>query len=400
MKGMYSGEEKMNKTSRLLTPDFFPDFKCKMGDCRHACCEGWPIAMTMSNYFNLLGVECSAELRGRLDRALVRVDHPSGDEYAVINPRYDGNCPLRAADGSCALQNELGEAVIPDVCRLYPRGIRLCEGMTECSCACSCERTVEMLFENTDRLGFIEIEKDIKPPRLTERITGFETFGRSRDIRMKFISLLQKRELPLSSRLLSAMDAAEIADRILTEKDEEKLDEFLCRDNFDVFSGTESDYDEKLKCGFNIIEHFLEYIDAHSDSVCSWGMAALENFKKGGRDTKNYFEAKERFEGTFADWQIKFEKLLCEHMFFTVFPFSLSGKSIFDEFIALSAVYGLLRCLCLGNSEMINTSEKLVDVCSAVFRLVEHTEFDVFTVRLLKRLGADNKENIFDFIIL
>lgn len=390
----------MNKTERFFTTDIFPEFKCKMGDCRHACCEGWPIAITMSNYFELLGVECTAKLRDKLDRALVREDRPNEEQFAVINPRYDGSCPLRAEDGSCALQNELGEGMIPDVCRLYPRGVRLCDGKKECSCACSCERTVEMLFENHKKLCFCEVEKDIKPPRLSEHVTGFETFGKTHEIRLKFISMMQNRDLPITQRLIMMMAAAKKADEALSEKSEEKVNAFLACENFDIFCGTKSDCEEKLYRGFNIIEHFLEYIDAHSESVSGWGVAALEYFKKDGRDVENYYAAKTGFESAFPDWEIKFEKLLCEHMFFSVFPFATAGVSVYDEFISLAAVYGLLRCLCLGNSLQIDSEEKLVDICSAVFRLVEHTEFEVFTARLLKHLGADDEESIFDFVIL
>ena len=33
-------------THEYLVPDYVPDFACKMGACRSACCEGWPISFT------------------------------------------------------------------------------------------------------------------------------------------------------------------------------------------------------------------------------------------------------------------------------------------------------------------------------------------------------------------
>ena len=27
-------------------PDYYPNFRCKTGDCRHPCCIGWDIAIT------------------------------------------------------------------------------------------------------------------------------------------------------------------------------------------------------------------------------------------------------------------------------------------------------------------------------------------------------------------
>ena len=133
-----------------LVPDYYPAFSCKMGACRAACCEGWPITVSMENYFRLLGVGCSKSLRDRLDVGLRMVDRPTPECYARFNPQYDGNCPLRMEDGRCAIHAELGEDTLPDICRLYPRGIRLDQDC-ECSCANSCEAVLELLGkENVD----------------------------------------------------------------------------------------------------------------------------------------------------------------------------------------------------------------------------------------------------------
>jgi predicted permease len=43
-------------TEPHLVPDYYPAFSCKMGACRHACCEGWPISVSMKDYFTLLGL--------------------------------------------------------------------------------------------------------------------------------------------------------------------------------------------------------------------------------------------------------------------------------------------------------------------------------------------------------
>ena len=134
----------MKETNEFLIPDYYSDFTCKMGECRCACCVGWPISISMKNYFHLIGIDCKKSLRDRLDCGLRVIDNPTEDEYARFEPRYDGNCPLRMQDGRCAIHAELGEEVLPDVCRLYPRGIRVEEGICESSCANSCEAVLEM----------------------------------------------------------------------------------------------------------------------------------------------------------------------------------------------------------------------------------------------------------------
>ena len=92
----------------FLVPDYMPDYACKQGACRSACCEGWPISFTMDDYFRLLGLPCSPELRRRLDGSMQLALHPTPEEYAQITPRYDGQCPMRMVDGRCMLHAELG----------------------------------------------------------------------------------------------------------------------------------------------------------------------------------------------------------------------------------------------------------------------------------------------------
>jgi len=102
----------MDKTFEYLVPDYYADFSCKMGRCRSACCVGWPVSITMDDYFRLLGVECSPDLRSRLDIALHISNDPHPEAYAQITPRYDGECRLRMDDGRCLLQAELGEEAL------------------------------------------------------------------------------------------------------------------------------------------------------------------------------------------------------------------------------------------------------------------------------------------------
>ena len=109
---------------QYLVPDYFPYFSCKMGACRHACCEGWPISFSMTDYFKLLSVDCSPDLRRKLDCAMHLAPHPTPEGYAQISPRWDGQCPMRLPDGRCALHAELGDGMLAAVCRLYPRGVR------------------------------------------------------------------------------------------------------------------------------------------------------------------------------------------------------------------------------------------------------------------------------------
>ena len=81
----------------FLMPDYYLHFSCKMGKCRSACCVGWPISISMQNYFHLLGMNCPKHFRNKLDIGLRVYEHPDKERYAYFTPDYHGDCPLRMA---------------------------------------------------------------------------------------------------------------------------------------------------------------------------------------------------------------------------------------------------------------------------------------------------------------
>ena len=140
-------------TRDFLVPDNYADFHCKCGQCRHTCCDGWAVTFPREDYFRLLSVPCSPELRRKLDTSLHLADDPTPERYAELLPNWEGHCPLQRADGLCALQAECGEDAISSTCRYYPRGIRTMDD-DECACSASCERVVEMLLHRLSPMTF------------------------------------------------------------------------------------------------------------------------------------------------------------------------------------------------------------------------------------------------------
>ena len=100
------------------------------------------------------------ELRRKADSAFYIADNPTNERYALINEKYDGYCPFIDEDGYCSLQRACGEEVLPIVCRMYPRSVKLGEE-NEISCSLSCEKTVELIISNTEKLKFEEHTADI-----------------------------------------------------------------------------------------------------------------------------------------------------------------------------------------------------------------------------------------------
>lgn len=392
----------MKETKKFLIPDYFLGFSCKMGGCRAACCEGWPISVSMKNYFHLLGLDCPKPLRDRLDCGLRMVDHPTEEQYARFEPRYDGNCPMRMEDGRCSLHAELGEDVLPDVCRLYPRGIRLRDGRYECSLANSCEGVIEMFLEKEEPITFSFAELPLQPPPHCERKNRFETLGAELEIRIHLISVMKDRRMTLPQRMMCLCQVLHRLDLAIKEKDHAMLREILSESPYidhDDFGKKEID-SRHLCFGLQIIEQLMESLDARSDSIRLCGEAALAYFGEGEDALHRYRIARARFEERYPNWEIFYEHMLVNHMFFSQFPFQDRPESMHDEFVALCAVYGVMRFLGLGSTADGENETALIDGMAAAFRLIEHADFDRYASRLLRRLNCTSREQLFDLLVL
>lgn len=306
----------------MLAPDYYPEFCCKMGKCRHTCCFGWPISVSMQDYFRLLGLECKESLRRKLDVSLHLFEHPTEERYAQLCPGYDGNCTMILPDGRCALHAELGPSALPSICRLYPRRIQ----HGECSCANSCEAVLEMFLHRDKPIEF-QIVEPIEP----------EGLNADWESRSSLLRSLQDRTLSLP-------------DRIRTIASLKK----------------EASSARGVELAMDLVEAVVE----KSPSVAPYGAATLQWFRTQGR----HQEAAMRFAEQIPQWEVVFEHILGNHLFFM-------GAC---QNASLVTLYALLRLLCLGWMAEHTGEEQFIDVCAAAFRFVAHTSFDAFAEHYLE----------------
>ncbi len=386
----------MRVTKTFLMPDYYTSFKCKTGECRHSCCDGWQVTFSLDDYFRLESEECGPALRDRIDRGVKISLHPTPEAYAYVGRDYYGNCPMRLRDGRCAIHAELGEDALATVCRLYPRGIRTLPDY-ECSMANSCEGVVEMLLDRKDSVKFIKNTLTADVPPYGRRAYNFKTYGREQDVRLKLISLLQDRTRPLSARITALGRALEDLSRAVCSDDEKETEEFLSA-TYSATPLTDTVTKEGLAEGLKTAEAFLELVDEDSESVREYGETALEYFSDSSLE--RYYAAKKLFETTVPEWENWFENLLVNHMFFQQFPFQDRPDTPLDEYIAICAIYAMMRFLCIGSAYKISDRSDAVDIVAALFRLVDHTDFDRYASGRLKALGCDTLSELFDLILL
>lgn len=302
----------MEKQLLCRVGNYFPQFQCKMGRCRQACCQGWPVSIDRDKYFQLLGVACDPALRRRLDTAMPLADYPTPQRYAQLSHRYDGDCALRDPDGRCGLQVQLGEEILPDVCRLYPRSIRQDRVGAECVLANSCEAVCELFWDRKEPLAWQE--KPVALQAGADRAVS----PRDREGRLaqdRAVAILQDRRYPLARRL-QTLCPPELSPAPTQPGQWQELTEDLRR-----------------RC---------EAVPALSPAP------------------RKADQARELF----------LEHLLVNHAWFTQFP-TEPGQGYPAQYRALCLTWALAN----GALEQAATREEATDRISRLFRFIQHTHF-------------------------
>lgn len=381
----------MTEPAWVLVPDYFPSFQCKCGNCRTTCCGGWGISISMKEYFRLLGMECSASLRRRLDSALHVLENATEEQYAQLVPDWRGVCPLQGEDGFCTLQQECGEDILPLVCRYYPRGLRTAFDQT-CSCANSCEAVLEQMFQQERPLTFLHIAEQAPLPR-TQPPEAAPKAERDRDIQDCCIQILQDRTFSLPLRLIrlgAAIRSAEEAKHLGHPAILRAVRHTLRTDPADGQPAP------ALDRAFDMQRTLMAELAQNSRSLGVYTEAAFAAFGIQGAATEMegtppetlYQKAAARFESEFPKWHIYFEHMMVNHVFFDGYPYSARHESLVDEYVALCAVYAVLRFTVIGWMATHTGMDALVDVCAAAFRLIEHSSFTWNAPLVLQKAGV------------
>jgi len=383
----------MKETHNFLVPDYYTQFSCKMGACRSACCQGWPISLSMENYYTLLGMDCPPHLRRRLDCGMHIKDRPDGQSYAQFSPRYDGDCPMRMEDGRCSIHGEMGEDFLPDICRLYPRGIRMADGY-ECSCANSCEGVLELFLHRKNPITFVETPLTFRMPKAAHRSVGSETMGKAQQIRLRLVSTVQNRHFSLPQRLWILGEQISVLEEVLSNKDAAGLDLFLQSETkADNRETSDIQKSGDLSGALETAKHMTEILTVRHDSIRDFGETALRWYDKDL--LQQYSLAKNRFEAAFGDWEMFFEHILVNHMYFAQFPLQDRSVSFREKFVSLCGIYLLVRFVTLGYTAAHAGDETaLVDCTAALFRVIDHTDFERYAVKLLGELQDITMQNI------
>ena len=361
--------------SQGVAVEYWEEFECKGGACRHSCCQGWGISLSMKEYFRLLGMDCSPELRRKLDGAFHLVENPTEERYAQITPDWRGDCPMHMENGYCQLQVECGAQALSKICRLYPRSPRSHFGC-ECACSNSCERTLELLRKRVEPMKIVPLKAPVEMPGQTgDRLSGLIR-NHYLEIRKMCISEMQNRTMPLTERLLSLGEKLKKVQAALDTADDGAISEAVASvRNARIRANREV---PQLRPDFQRMIN--RELGMNSRSVGEEAEYAENLLNK-----HTFEEIFSRFIQKVPDWEVFFEQIMVNHMFYESFPFSDKRENLNGEFLSLSIVYGYAVFLAACSMWERDGDEALIDACAAAFRLIDHSAFDWNSLVLYNR---------------
>lgn len=313
----------------------------------------------MTDYFRLLSVPCSAQLRRKLDTTLHLVDRPTPERYAELTQNWEGHCPMQREDGLCALQAECGEGAISTTCRYYPRAIRTAED-DECCCSASCEAVVELLMLREAPLTFrrMDLTFDLALP---PRVPNAKKREEAARLRETIIACLQDRPLSLPQRL-------------------KRLGELAARTEQREFPASLPVPEEKAREA--LAELIRELLLRHKST------------EDLAEETLEALQKKEQMGNWPPEMERLMEHLLVNHVFYEDFPFSEHFEGPYAEYMSLCAVYAVLRAVLRAWGKKHPGAEAVADAVSACFRVMEHSAFDWNAAVLLSCLEMNTPEGM------
>lgn len=182
---------------KTIVPDYYLDFACIAGACRHSCCLGWEIDIDEDTLEYYRGV--SGDIGKRLSESIAETD-----EGACFRLTENESCPFLNEEGLCDLIIELGEESLCQICDDHPRFRNFYSDRTEMGLGLCCEAAGKLILSREKPMKLMVLEDDGEADPLPEEEAEIIS------LRDDLIAIAQDRSIPVKARLEKLMKGAEL----------------------------------------------------------------------------------------------------------------------------------------------------------------------------------------------
>ncbi len=176
---------------KLIAPDYYSEFRCIAGACRHSCCIGWEIDIDEETlcYYNSIG----GDFGKRLSDSISAADTP----HFILGGHE--RCPFLNSANLCDIILELGEDSLCQICSDHPRFRNFYDDRTEIGLGLCCEAAARLIIGHEDKVQLVTVEGCDEPFE-----DEFFLF------RAKLFSIIQDRTLSVDERIDKMLRFADV----------------------------------------------------------------------------------------------------------------------------------------------------------------------------------------------
>lgn len=236
---------------KIFAPDYYGDFSCIAGDCRHSCCIGWEIDIDpdTAEYYRGIPGEFGERLRRSID---------FGKDFSSFHLCKNERCPFLNEKGLCDIIINMGEESLCQICSDHPRFRNFFSGRTEIGLGLCCEAAARLILERKNKTKLTEIDFYGEDEALLEEEKEFIEF------REKIFEIIQKRDDAIDVRIekMLVFCGAKLPEKTFAEWAEvferlERLDEEWTRVLEKIKSDGESDFALEPEASEQLLWYFV-----------------------------------------------------------------------------------------------------------------------------------------------
>lgn len=365
-------------------PHYFEDFKCVAAECEDTCCAGWAIMIdedSLDRYKNMQGTFGN--------RVRNSIDWENGSFL-----QYEKRCAFLNDENLCDLHLEVGEHMLCNTCRDYPRHMEEFEGVREGSLSLSCIEAAKLILGCNTPVQFLRFEDEVEDEEYED--FDYLLYTKLTDARDKIISVLQNRDIDIMVRISMVLKLTDDIQGAIDDDEIFRIDDVL--ENFgdmnqilefqkqsEDYQMGENEYCATMRKMFRVFSKlevlkndWPEYIKKAEFILYADGQSAYEN--KRCAFHKAYGLESEQHE-KWCNW---LEQLMV-YFIFTYYCGAVYDGNVLGKMQTAVVATILIQELSIAKWKEKNGEfgfEDIVDIAHRVSREVEHS--DVNLIRLEK----------------
>lgn len=360
---------------KIVTPDYYKDFKCIAGACTDTCCAGWDVDVDENSY------KYYKKVKGDFGKRLKSVMNPSEDGGCTFTLN-NGRCPFLNEQNLCDLYVALGEDKLCETCAEFPRFINEYGSVREIGIAPSCKTAGELILGYKGELKFVEEESD----EVVQAYNDIDalTYIQLKQARIIAYNIVSERDYSITERAVLLLSFAKDIQHYL-DKERDDLIIGVCR-RYASQDYREDKLNKAVSRGagrsdaYINIRKFFDTFKGMEIINPDWNISLKEinKFFEECRDCEDFINKVKEFDEYYKDNQYEYEQILMYY----VYRYFLDAVYDYNLLLKIKGgVVGYMALKMLDVAYWFNNGKKLdfvkqVDLAHLYSRQYEHSYYN------------------------